>query len=127
MLGSLDSSTASQDQHRLQSLLADRRTTSQEFFSSSAGQWDRLREELFGDRFHLAALAGLADPGWVVGDFGCGTGQVSAALAPFVARIVAVTCGSSTRTVVNERLDVALAAGADGVHLRQRRNANECN
>src|SRR3954464_2724929 len=33
---------AGQDQRRLQSALAERRTKSQEFFSSSAGQWDRL-------------------------------------------------------------------------------------
>src|SRR5881275_2169312 len=78
---------AAQDYRRLQATLADRRTKSQEFFSSSAGQWDRLREELFGDGFHLAALAALADPHWVVGDLGCGTGQASAALAPFVARV----------------------------------------
>ena len=81
---------ATQDQRRLQAALAERRTTSQEFFSSSAGQWDRLRDELFGDRFHLAAFAALADPAWTVGDLGCGTGQVSAALAPFVTRVVAV-------------------------------------
>ena len=38
-------------------VLAERRTKSQEFFTSSAGQWDRLRDDLFGDRFHLLALA----------------------------------------------------------------------
>src|SRR5437588_1516817 len=75
---------AAQDQRRLQAALAERRTKSQEFFSSSAGQWDRLRDELFGDRFHLAALGALADSEWVVGDLGCGTGEVSAAIAPFV-------------------------------------------
>ena len=32
----------------------------------------------------------FADRTWIVGDLGCGTGQVSAALAPFVARVVAV-------------------------------------
>ena len=53
------SPAAAQDQRRLQAALAERRTKSQEFFSSSAGQWDRLRDELFGDRFHLAALAAL--------------------------------------------------------------------
>ena len=55
------SPAAAQDQRRLQAALAERRTKSQEFFSSSAGQWDRVRDELFGDRFHLAALAALAD------------------------------------------------------------------
>jgi thiamine-phosphate pyrophosphorylase len=35
-----------------------------------------------------------------------------------VAAVVAVTRGSSSRVVVNDRVDVALAAGADGVHLR---------
>src|SRR5512140_2140676 len=76
------SPAAAQDQRRLQAALAERRTKSQEFFSSSAGQWDRVRDDLFGDRFHLAALAALADATWTVGDLGCGTGQVSAALAP---------------------------------------------
>jgi len=42
----------------------------------------------------------------------------SAALAALVAEVVAVTRESSTRVVVNDRIDVALAAGADGVHLR---------
>src|SRR5437867_649757 len=79
----------------LHAALADRRTKSQEFFSSSAGQWDRLRDELFGERFHLAALAALADAHWTVGDFGCGTGQVSAALAPFVARVIAVDASAA--------------------------------
>ena len=35
-------------------------------------------------RRYLQALPGLLDPEWVVGDLGCGTGQVAAALAPFV-------------------------------------------
>ena len=36
-----------------QELEAALRTKSQEFFTSSVGQWDRLREELFGGSFHL--------------------------------------------------------------------------
>ena len=32
---------------------------------------------------------------WVVGDLGCGTGQVSAALAPFVARVIAVDASAA--------------------------------
>jgi thiamine-phosphate pyrophosphorylase len=42
----------------------------------------------------------------------------AAALAALVAELVRLTRASETRVVVNERLDVALASGADGVHLR---------
>src|SRR5437879_3536696 len=86
---------AAQDQRRLQAALAERRTKSQEFFSSSAGQWDRVRDELYGDRFHLGAFAAFAQREWVVGDLGCGTGQVSAALAPFVRHVVAVDASAA--------------------------------
>jgi ubiquinone/menaquinone biosynthesis C-methylase UbiE len=105
---------ASQDQRRLQAALAERRTRSQEFFSSSAGQWDRLRDELFGERFHLAALAALADGNWVVGDLGCGGGQVSSALAPFVARVIAVDASAAMLQAAKRRLH-----GADNVELRR--------
>lgn len=42
----------------------------------------------------------------------------SGALAALVAELLAVTRGTATRLVVNDRIDVALACGADGVHLR---------
>lgn len=42
----------------------------------------------------------------------------AAQLADLAVKIVNVTRGSSTRVVVNDRLDVALTSGADGVHLR---------
>jgi ubiquinone/menaquinone biosynthesis C-methylase UbiE len=95
---------AAEDQRRLLAALSERRSKSQEFFSSSAGQWDRLRDELFGDRFHLASLAGLAQADWVAGDLGCGTGQVSAALAPFVARVIAVDASAAMLQAARKRL-----------------------
>lgn len=98
------SPAAAQDQRRLQTTLAARRTKSQEFFSSSAGQWDRLRDELFGDRFHLLALAGFLDAESVVGDLGCGTGQSSAALAPFVSTVVAVDGSAAMLAAARRRL-----------------------
>jgi ubiquinone/menaquinone biosynthesis C-methylase UbiE/DNA-binding transcriptional ArsR family regulator len=105
---------AAQDQHRLQMALSERRLKSQEFFSSSAAQWDRLRDELFGERFHLAALAALAHDGWVAGDFGCGTGQVSAALAPFVRRVIAVDESEAMLQAAKQRL-----SDFDNVELRR--------
>ena len=42
----------------------------------------------------------------------------AAALASLVADLLAVTSGTATRVVVNDRLDIALACAADGVHLR---------
>jgi ArsR family transcriptional regulator len=108
------SPAAAQDQRRLQAALAARRTASQEFFSSSAGQWDRMRDDLFGDRFHLAALAAFADASWVVGDLGCGTGQTTAALAPFVARVIAVDASAAMLQAAKKRLH-----GAANVDLRR--------
>ena len=87
---------------------------SQEFFASTAGQWDHVREELFGGRFHLAALAGLASANWVAGDLGCGTGQTSAALAPFVSRVVAVDGSPAMLQAAARRL-----SGIANVELRQ--------
>ncbi len=105
---------AAQDQRRLQTALSARRTASQEFFASSAGQWDRLRDELFGDRFHLAALAALSEPEWTVGDLGCGTGRGSEALAPFVSRVIAVDASAAMLHAAKKRLQAF-----DNVELRR--------
>ena len=81
---------ADQDARRLKNVLARRQSKSQEFFETTAGQWDKLRADLFGTASHLQALPALLDERWIVGDLGCGTGQVACALAPFVARVIAV-------------------------------------
>jgi len=105
---------AAQDQRRLRATLAARRTKSQEFFSSSVGQWDRLRDDLFGDRFHFAALAAFAGQDWTVVDLGCGTGQVSAAIAPFVKRVIGVDESAAMLQAAKKRLN-----GVDNVELRR--------
>src|SRR5687768_16179090 len=83
-------SAAGQDDRRLRGVLARRRAKSQEFFARAAGNWDRLRSDLFGDSFYLWAVLGLMDPTLVVGDLGCGTGQLTATIAPYVRRVIAV-------------------------------------
>lgn len=109
-----DDVTAQQDAERLRSVLAERRTRSEQFFSTSAGQWDALRSELFGPRAELAALPGLLDETWVVGDLGCGTGQLTASLAPYVARVLAVDRSRAMLAAARARVQ-----GLDNVELRQ--------
>jgi SAM-dependent methyltransferase len=81
---------AAADARRLARVLDARRTASQAFFSSAAGEWGRLRDALFGAAAPNKALLGLLEPEWTVADLGCGTGHVSALVAPFVRRVVGV-------------------------------------
>ena len=82
--------TAARDAERVHSVMAARHSTSQQFFASSAAQWDKVRAELFGSRTELLALLGLLDGRLTVGDLGCGTGHLAEEMAPFVKRVVAV-------------------------------------
>ncbi|HEU0298281.1 MAG TPA: metalloregulator ArsR/SmtB family transcription factor [Longimicrobium sp.] len=104
---------AEQDAERLRSVLAQRSTRSREFFSSAAGEWDRLRAELFGRRADLLGLLGLLDEAWTVGDLGCGTGQVAHSLAPFVRRVVAIDSSPEMLRAARGRLE-----GLENVEIR---------
>ena len=97
-------SAADQDARRLKSVMTRRQTASQEFFETGAGRWDKLREEMFGRWYHLQALTGLLDERWTVGDLGCGTGHVAAALAPFVASVIAVDRSGDMLQAARRRL-----------------------
>ena len=96
--------TTTQDRHRIAGVLAKRQQQSKAFFRSSASQWDRLREELFGQNFHLPALLGLLDDRWVIGDLGSGSGHITAALAPFVKNVIAVDGSSAMLEAARNRL-----------------------
>ena len=96
--------SSAEDRRRLETVLAERRSRSQAFFSSAAGRWDRLRDEMFGRRFDLLALAGLLDPRWTVGDLACGTGRTAEILAPYVAKVIAVDGSSAMLDAARARL-----------------------
>jgi SAM-dependent methyltransferase len=98
-------SQAAHDAARLRGVLAERRLQSREFFAGSAAEWDRVRDELFGSRAELGALPALLDPEWTIGDLGCGTGQLIAALAPFVATVVGVDESATMLAAARRRLD----------------------
>jgi ubiquinone/menaquinone biosynthesis C-methylase UbiE len=96
--------SARQDLVRAERVMHERRTMSQAFFSSRAGQWDRVRAELYGTRGDLTPLAALLDPSLVVGDLGCGSGQTSATLAPFVQRVIAVDESTAMLGAARQRI-----------------------
>ena len=105
---------AGRDERRLRGVLNRRRAKSQEFFASAAGEWDQLRHGLFGEGFALWAVLGLIDPKLVVGDLGCGTGQLTETIAPFVRRVIAVDGSTEMLDAARRRL-----TPADNVELRQ--------
>lgn len=113
-----ETSAAEQDARRAEGVLADRRSKSAEFFSSAAGQWDHLRGELFGQAFQLDSVLAMLDPRLRVGDLGCGTGQFSALVAPYVARVVAVDASV-------EMLGAARTRLADSGNVEVRRGTLE--
>ena len=111
----MHTNAAEQDARRAQAVLAARRSKSQHFFSTSAGQWDRMRADLFGRGADLALL-GLFDEKWKVADLGCGTGAVTQSIAPFVERVIAVDESNAMLSAARKRLH-----GADNVDLRHGR------
>lgn len=105
---------ATQDARRLERVLAQRSATSQQFFATTAGQWDRLRDELFGADFYFRALIGLLPASWVVGDLGCGTGIIVSTLAPHVAKVVGIDASEEMLGAAESRL-----ASVRNVELRR--------
>jgi ArsR family transcriptional regulator len=97
--------SADQDARRLTSVVAERRQRSQEFFDSAAGQWDRMRDELFGESSYLLSLLNLLDSEMVVADLGCGTGLIAELLAPIVGRVIAVDDSEAMLGAAGKRLE----------------------
>jgi ubiquinone/menaquinone biosynthesis C-methylase UbiE/DNA-binding transcriptional ArsR family regulator len=109
-----DTPAGRQDARRVDSVVSERRSRSQAFFSSVAGQWDAVRHDLFGDRSPLVGMLALVDSDWTMADLGCGTGSLTATLAPFVRRVVAVDASAPMLAAARRRLD-----GMTNVDIRQ--------
>lgn len=105
---------AQRDGDRVRAVLAERHTTSQKFFASGAGQWDKVRTELVGERAELLAMLGLLNRTWTVADLGCGTGQLVEAISPFVTKTIGID-----ESPVMLRAAKARLANRPNVELRQ--------
>jgi ubiquinone/menaquinone biosynthesis C-methylase UbiE len=95
---------AEQDRARQVSIIADRRRRSREYFSSVAGQWDEVRQDLFGSQVDLQLALAMLDPTSTVGDLGCGSGHLAQLLAPHVAHVIAVDASAEMLATARERL-----------------------
>ena len=93
-----------EDAVRLKVVLAERRYDSLAFFGRVAGEWDRLRQELFGQHFTAPGLLALLPPDWIVADIGCGTGNVAEILSPCVQEVIAVDPSEPMLRAARKRL-----------------------
>ena len=103
-----------QDQLRLSRRLLDRRQASETFFAGAAGQWDRLRDELYGRAFNQQAMLALLPEDAVVADLGCGTGAIAAQLAPWVGQVIGVDSAAAMLKAAARRTE-----GLKNVDLRR--------
>ncbi|PCI06995.1 ArsR family transcriptional regulator [bacterium] len=93
-----------EDDRRLQAVLAERMTDSAGFFGRVAGEWDDLRNDMFGRAFTDNSLLGFLNPTWRVADLGCGTGNATELMSPWVEHVSAVDRSPEMLDAAKERL-----------------------
>lgn len=93
-----------QDELRLARRLEQRQSSTAAFFAGTAGRWDKLRLELYGQSFQDQAMMALLSPDWTVVDLGCGTGQMTAGLADHVARVIGVDQSEAMLRAARKRI-----------------------
>jgi len=103
------------DRLRLERRLEQRQNDSQAFFASAAGQWDKLRSELYGEAFTYLGLLELLPRDYTIADLGCGTGQITQLLAGRVKQVIAVDNSpamlKAAKKRIGDRDDVSLRRG----------------
>ncbi len=97
--------TLEQDGLRLARRLASRRGDADAFFAGAAGEWEKLRGELYGAAFASEALLALLPRDLVVADLGCGTGDLACRLAHNVRHVVAVDRSAAMLKAARRRVD----------------------
>ena len=106
--------TLEQDALRAARRLASRREEADAFFAGAAGDWERLRADLYGQGFVADVLLSLLSPDLVVADLGCGTGDLTARLARQVRRVIGVDRSAAMLRAARRRVE-----GLDGVELHR--------
>jgi ArsR family transcriptional regulator len=106
--------TVHQDALRLTRRLREREQDAQQFFAGAAGQWDKLRRDLYGEHFIHDAMLALLPSDYTVADLGCGTGHLAAELAPRVRTVIGIDNSPAMLKAARKRV-----ADLTNVDLRQ--------
>jgi ArsR family transcriptional regulator len=109
-----DWATLQQDKLRLQQLVLNKQQDADAFFADAADQWQSIRHELYGRRFTTDAMLGLIPSDWALADLGCGSGILSAQLAPFVKHIIGVDNSDPMLSAAQQRNE-----NVDNIELRK--------
>ncbi len=101
---------------RLETVLSRRCEMSDRFFEEVGGRWDSVREEAFGNRFHLEAFAALLPSRWQVADIGTGTGYLLATLARQFDSVIGIDPVDAMLSTARQRAE---GLSLDNVELRK--------
>jgi ubiquinone/menaquinone biosynthesis C-methylase UbiE len=109
-----DWATVAQDELRLSRRLKERQKDSEAFFAGAAGEWDRLRVEMYGKKFAREAMMALLPSDFVVADLGCGGGGVTGELAGHVAKVYGIDNSPAMLKAARKRVE-----GLENVELKR--------
>jgi len=98
---------AEEDAARMVAVLAQRHTDSRQFFQTVGSDWELMRKDLFGSEFTSNALLCLLRPSLHVVDIGCGIGEATSLIAPYVSRVTAIDRESAMLNEARQRPDLA--------------------
>ena len=93
-----------QDRLRVAERLKHRSKNAQSFFTDTAEQWDKLREQMYGPTFGDQALLGLLPSDWTVADLGCGTASLGVQLARHVRQVIGVDKNPAMLDAAQQRI-----------------------
>lgn len=111
-----DESQFAGDDKRLSEVMADRSNEPRRsFFDELAGQWDEIRDSLFGDALGREILRIFLPRDLVVADIGTGTGYVLQVFANRVQKLIAIDKSAAMLEVAQAKAE---ASGLSNVEFR---------
>lgn len=107
-----ESPTTQEDGQRLIQVLSQR-SRSEEFFSSTAEQWDNLRVDLFGKQIDSFVLAATLSQNLVVAELGCGSAPLCRLVSPFVKEALAIDSSEAMLQAARQHIAENAAVGRE--------------